>query len=245
MEALARLESWLQGAVEGTTRRLTGQRLQPVEIARQVAVAMDDGILVTANRPLAPNRYVVTLGEADHAALAGALPALEREFARFVEEEAPARGYRLAAPAVVEVRRDPTQRAGRMTVVATHESAASDDLVATTRALPVAARAAAVHGALVLAFGERAWTIGPGTRLVVGRDPACEIVIDDESVSRRHAVIAWQDLGRGRAAIEVEDLGSTNGTRVDGRPVHVAVVRAGSTVEFGSRAAQVTRAPST
>ena len=47
-------------------------------------------------------------------------------------------------------------------------------------------------------------------RLTVGRSPTCDISIDHRSVSREHAVF------HGGLPIEVEDLGSTNGTTVDG-----------------------------
>ncbi|MEO8701496.1 MAG: sigma 54-interacting transcriptional regulator [Kofleriaceae bacterium] len=47
-----------------------------------------------------------------------------------------------------------------------------------------------------------------GQELTVGRTAECEIVLDDRMVSRRHAVL------RGRATLEVEDLGSHNGTVV-------------------------------
>src|SRR5687767_5461430 len=48
--------------------------------------------------------------------------------------------------------------------------------------------------------------------LIAGRDSALGISIPDDSVSRRHAEFRLRPLG-------VRDLGSTNGTRVQGRPV--------------------------
>ncbi|MGN6605678.1 MAG: FHA domain-containing protein [Jatrophihabitans sp.] len=49
-------------------------------------------------------------------------------------------------------------------------------------------------------------------RTTIGRDPDCDVVLDDPSVSRRHATVV-----RGRAGFTVEDLGSLNGTTVDGQ----------------------------
>lgn len=51
---------------------------------------------------------------------------------------------------------------------------------------------------------------GPGTQWVVGRNPACDLVVDEPSVSSRHLRISRQ--GSGYQAL---DLGSTNGTRVE------------------------------
>ncbi|NMB73879.1 MAG: FHA domain-containing protein [Myxococcales bacterium] len=53
--------------------------------------------------------------------------------------------------------------------------------------------------------------------MTVGRDPVCEIPLDNLSVSRRHARICWE---KGRFV--VEDLGSANGTTRNGEPVQRA-----------------------
>ena len=65
-----------------------------------------------------------------------------------------------------------------------------------------------------LEAGDRTHPLGSGNH-TIGRDPRCAVRIDDESVSRRHARILVPATGR---AI-FEDLGSTNGTFVDGRRV--------------------------
>src|SRR5688572_29118119 len=66
-------------------------------------------------------------------------------------------------------------------------------------------------------------------RTLVGRSPACDVVVDERSVSGEHAVLVWVD-GRW----EVRDLGSRNGTTVDDVPVRpTAVVAVGSRVAFG------------
>ncbi len=64
--------------------------------------------------------------------------------------------------------------------------------------------------------------------LIAGRDPDVEITIPDESVSRRHAELRTDPLS-------VRDLGSTNGTRVQGVPIGAAWVAldVGSVVELG------------
>ncbi len=57
----------------------------------------------------------------------------------------------------------------------------------------------------------RAWDL-PGDEITLGRSPGCTVVIDDPRVSKVHARLVRRD---GRWWIE--DLGSTNGTRLDGR----------------------------
>lgn len=63
----------------------------------------------------------------------------------------------------------------------------------------------------------------------VGRSEENDVVLNDTFVSTQHARLAWN--GRGWT---VEDLGSTNGTRVNGKQVRkTAVVKPGDTLEFG------------
>ena len=238
VEALARLESWLQALVEGPARWLTGQRLQPVEIARQLSVAMDDGILVTGDQPLAPNRYAVTLGEADHAPLAGIMDSLQREFERFVDAEASGRGYRLAGPPRVDLRLEIAHPSGRVTVVATHDSPPPGE-PAPTRALQTIMHPRPASAIVLQALG-KSWPLVAGDRLTVGRDPSSDIVLDHESVSRTHASIAFTMVRGKTPAIEVDDRGSRNRTWLDGREIDSAVVLPGATLTFGSVEMKVT-----
>ena len=68
---------------------------------------------------------------------------------------------------------------------------------------------------------------GPGP-WTVGRSDACRLVIEHGTVSRRHAVIRRTDDG-----LEVRDLGSLNGTWVNGWRVERAVLRPGDTLQVG------------
>jgi hypothetical protein len=80
-----------------------------------------------------------------------------------------------------------------------------------------------------LVVSGRRMIVAPGGA-VVGRSRDCDVVVDDSSVSRRHAELRPQ--GDGWA---LEDLRSTNGVRVNGRPVHgSAQLRSGDTIELGS-----------
>jgi FHA domain-containing protein/GAF domain-containing protein len=63
---------------------------------------------------------------------------------------------------------------------------------------------------------------------VVGRDPDCDAVLEDDRVSRRHAVLA-----RNGSGWTVADLGSKNGTLVDGRPAGDGALRERSWITFG------------
>lgn len=73
------------------------------------------------------------------------------------------------------------------------------------------------------------WHLAEGSNLV-GRDRDCAVRIDSVTLSRRHATIVVT-----REKTTVEDLGSKNGTRVNGQRVeHVIALEDGDQVQFGS-----------
>ncbi len=76
--------------------------------------------------------------------------------------------------------------------------------------------------------------IGIDDRTVfIGRDASCEFSIDDPSVSRRHARV-YQDHSSGRGPdVVVQDLGSTNGTLVNGQQVKRALLSHGDRIHIG------------
>jgi hypothetical protein len=70
---------------------------------------------------------------------------------------------------------------------------------------------------------------GKPSQKFVGRDPRCEVIVDDPKVSRRHACILFTGF-----QFRIEDLNSTNGTRVNGVPIKNCSVDPGARVEVGS-----------
>jgi Protein of unknown function (DUF3662)/FHA domain len=82
--------------------------------------------------------------------------------------------------------------------------------------------------ALLLVAGRRLLVAPRGA--TIGRSRDCDIVLEDSSVSRRHA-----ELRPGGQGWTIEDLGSTNGVRVNGNTVHgPREVRTGDRIEIGS-----------
>ncbi len=68
-------------------------------------------------------------------------------------------------------------------------------------------------------------------RITVGRCGHCEILLEEDGVSRTHAEIACRPDGE----VLIRDLGSTNGTWIEGRRVDVQSLSEGDHVQFGSR----------
>ncbi len=68
----------------------------------------------------------------------------------------------------------------------------------------------------------------PGNVCVVGRDPGCDIVLNDSKCSRRHAVVEYGPQG-----LVIRDMGSANGIYVNGKKVEQAPLGPGDTVRVG------------
>src|SRR5690606_25176160 len=66
-------------------------------------------------------------------------------------------------------------------------------------------------------------------RFLVGREQDCHLRPNSESVSRHHCVFIMDDYG-----VRVRDLGSTNGTRVNGEPIrHETNLKDGDEIQIG------------
>ncbi len=127
------------------------------------------------------------------------------ELARLVEEAALERGWRMNGPAKVAIRTDPSVRKGSVYV--------TSDLAAGIRPA----------WAVLRRDGELAPI--SVNRAVIGRDRSSDVVLEHDQISRRHARI-WSESG----TVRIEDLGSSNGTAVDGAPVG----RSANECEYGS-----------
>jgi adenylate cyclase len=75
-------------------------------------------------------------------------------------------------------------------------------------------------------------------RTIIGRSPQCDIVINDDSISRQHA-----RLDVGGAEVRVSDLQSRNGTYLSGDPVREATLHGGDRLSFGDVEAILERRP--
>ena len=71
-------------------------------------------------------------------------------------------------------------------------------------------------------------------RLLIGRHPACDVVVGDPSVSRRHAQLTFRD-----GVWVLRDLASTNGTTVNGERVGRITLYTGDIIALGNQAIQI------
>jgi putative nucleotidyltransferase with HDIG domain len=87
---------------------------------------------------------------------------------------------------------------------------------------------------LVVRNSDRVIPLVPGRRLTAGRSEACEVRLEDPSVSGRHCAIGFAD-----GVLHVKDLGSANGTFINERPITDATARAGDLIRLGAAILEV------
>ena len=208
---LQQFEERLERLVEGTLAKPFRSNLQPVEIGRRLTREMDLQRRVGVHGLIAPNAFVVTLAPADVDRFSNFIDALSRELSDAAREHARIEGYSFVGPVEVEIFEGASQKSGRFTVAAEVREGVDGGFLAE----------------IVLGDGQR---IQVGAEpLVIGRLPECGVVLPDSNVSRRHA-----QLRRVGDTVVLTDLGSTNGTRVNGAPIRERVLVSGDEVSVGS-----------
>jgi hypothetical protein len=214
-------ERRLGNMVEGFFATTFRSGLQPVELAKRVMREMDSRKTVGVRDVWAPNHFVFSLSEEDGGRFEQAEQALVAELQRVVRETALERGWGLVGPPGVELEVDEGLARGRFRCSAAFVEGPGE--------IPPAVPAAGDAG-LVLLEGDRVadtFRLGPAT--TIGRLSECEIVLTDPGASRKHAQIVRRDDG-----YAVSDMGSTNGTLVNGEPVRERLLVDGDRITIGS-----------
>lgn len=232
MGAIHRFEQRLEQMVTGAFARAFRSAVQPLEIASALQREIDNSAqILSRDRRLAPNDFMIDLSPTDFDRLSTYGETLSRELASMLHEHAQEQGYVFTGPVRLNFSKTDDLTTGRFRV----RSAAS---AAVTPAPGQSVTDTAVRRAPMFLEinGVRHPVEPPG--LVVGRGSNADLRIDDPGVSRRHVHFRLQsepgEPGRpGDVRVAVLDLGSTNGTLVNGQRVQHAVVGDGAVVVIG------------
>ena len=204
-------EQRLERLVEGVFAKTFRSGLKPVEVGRRLTRDMDLHRTLGVNGPLAPNHFTVALSKADSEQFETFAEVLTRELAEAARDHARTEGYGFVGPVHVELNADDSLTQGQFLVASAFQEAPGGAAV----------------GSIFLDDGRRI-EIGE-TALVVGRMPECDVALSDPNVSRRHAEVRRQGTG-----FVVVDLGSTNGTRVNGAQVKERLLNNGDEITVGA-----------
>lgn len=240
---LRNLESKLAGLVEGTFSRAFKSEVRPVEIARKLAREMDEHKVQSLSRVYAPNEYAVWLSPKDRAQFEGYEGDLASELSGYLLEHARRERIALVTRPKIAFKTDERLRLGEFGIqarlvrppAAEHEEPSQGDeghtmvySVSDRVSEPLREPDPRRPRALLRVRG-RAETVGAGGA-VLGRSRDNDIVIDDPNVSRHHA-----EVRPSGGSWIVNDLGSTNGIKVNGRRVTgPQSLKRGDVIELGT-----------
>jgi hypothetical protein len=202
-------EKGLERAVNGAFAKAFKSGLQPLEVTAALRRELDTKAAVVArDRILVPNRFTVRLAKGDFERLVNLGPALIDEFTQLVQQHATAQRYSFAGGISIELQHDPSMTEGTVRIDSQNVKGA----IAWNPVLDIAGKRYPLTKA----------------RTVIGRGSEADITVDDSGTSRKHVEILW-DGTRG----QVNDLGSTNGSKLNGQPVTKAPLPADSVIEIG------------
>jgi len=201
------LEKRLERLFDGVSGAIFRGRVRPVDLGTRLLREADLSMSQGKAGPVVANDYVVALHPEDIDQRA--VDQLARELAYTLEATAALRGWRLEGPARVVIELDDMLKPNHLKIAGQVAPGSLDP-----------------WGQLI-GSGRHA-DLGPN-RVLVGRANECDIRFDEPEISRRHAVIH-----REQKRTWVTDLGSANGTEVDGDAVtNTTPLRPGAQLTLG------------
>lgn len=235
MSALTRFERFMENVVEGSVQRLFRSPVHPAEIARRLERAMESQQTISVDRIIVPAFYRAFLNPDDFRVFEPIQESLEREMATYLQDLARERNFTLLEHPFVDVAPDPAVPRRGIQVVAemsaptkpkSQQNVESTQVIASNNTPGRAQTTAQL--VLETADGPHAFPIELDL-VTVGRGLNNDLIVEDPRVSRQHAQLRY----RSRRYF-IGDLGSTNGTYVNGTQVTTdQVLRDGDTVSFG------------
>ncbi|MBG6237597.1 hypothetical protein IWX78_000540 [Mycetocola sp. CAN_C7] len=209
MGILDNFEKGLERAVNGAFAKTFRSGLQPVEITSALKRELDTkAAVMSRDRILAPNQFVVRMSAADHQRMNTIGPALIDELTSLVQKHAEHQGYQFAGGISIRLKSDGSLSDGMLQI----DSVNVKGQVSWTPVLDVGGKRHPITQ----------------SRTVIGRGSDADITIDDSGTSRKHVEILW-DGERAQA----RDLGSTNGSTLNGTPFTQTALTPDSVVQIG------------
>ncbi|WP_420156828.1 FhaA domain-containing protein [Nocardiopsis sp. CNT-189] len=244
MGVLQRFERRLEGMIEGTFARAFKSKLEPVEIASAVQREMDErAAIVAQGRTLVPNDFIVELSAGDSEQMDAMADSIGQELAKLARDYATEQGYSFVGPVRVHFSSDAELQTGRFRIrsgVVRGSTVESGEIRQPVGEPPrdsapspgrprllISPGGATQEGSAASQGMQQSFELNTPVTLL-GRGTDCDLRLVDNGVSRHHAEIRIEDDD----AVLV-DLGSTNGTFVNGQQVRRAGLVDGTRISLG------------
>lgn len=228
MGLLDKVERGIEKAVRGVFSTGSKAQVEPVEIASRLRREVDHKALtVAAGRTLVPNVFDVQLSDGDFARAQEWGTPLAEELCDVVINHVRSQGYTLQGPVRISFRRDSALRAGDFEIASSTEKSQTGAPQPRPN-VPAAPSRQPVRLQPVLDIDGQRYSLNAPS-IVLGRSSEADIHIDDTGVSRRHL-----EIRTANGVTSAVDLGSTNGSYVNGQKVSGSTeLTDGSTITMG------------
>jgi hypothetical protein len=233
----SRFEQIAQQLLEGSFGRLFGSQLLPADIAARLAAVMEQETPAEPGGRRPPARFQVHLHPEDLDLLRTASPQLEEYLADYLVALGGQTEIPFSERPEIELTANPEIRQKKVLVRFIPLPAGREELTEQTRThapeprtrtRALSLRKLEETEAFVVVDGKRHVPLGRPL-MTVGRHLDNDIVLDVPSVSRHHAQLRWR-YGR----FVIYDLGSQQGTRVNGQTVTEHVLQAGDVIRLST-----------
>ncbi len=208
MGILDKIENGLERVVNGAFAKTFRSGVQPVEITAAIRTEMDTkATAISRDRVIAPSRFRIELSESDYNRIIGMGSGIIDEISDLALKYAHSQEYKLASSVQIQLAPNNTLSSGMLNITSN----------------PIAGKVSL--SAFVVFNGKRHQI---GERTVLGRDATADIPLNDPAASRNHLQLSWDGKN-----IFASDLGSTNGTKLDGKRIQNVTVDAGDELVIG------------
>ena len=231
-----RIERTLEGAIGDAFARVFGGNLQVSEVQaglqREAATGVRTG---SDGQPVTSDQYTIRLGQADVANFEEHYDEVTKVLARHLQQFIAAQGWAVRQPVSVRLEPSEQMRPGQLRISSSASGAeggpsqsAAQPQQAAPAPSPSPSHRQNVRRVLRLTEGSgRQHQLAHGVS-VLGRGATAQVRLDDKAVSREHCRIWWD----GQRAV-LQDLGSTNGTSVNGERVSEWQLADGDVINLG------------
>ncbi|MBD3689799.1 DUF3662 domain-containing protein [Nanchangia anserum] len=219
MGVFDRFEKAVEQGVNAPFSKMFKSRVKAVDIASAIRESMEDHAASLSNgRTVVPNEYEVCLAQADLDAVQNSnSQILGQELEYEVTRHAKEQNFSFVGPIVIRFSVDAAQTTGTINV---------HTLTKRGPAAPVTTAQASPQHPIISIEGREWLLTEPVT--VIGRGSEADIVIHDSGVSRRHLELRITPTG-----VIATDLGSTNGTYIEGHRIDAATLLDGNELTIG------------
>lgn len=243
MAVLRSIERRIEAIFEGAFGKAFRAHVQPVELARKLAKEMDEHRTASVTRVYVPNEYTVYLSPQDRDQFSSYEEALCNELQEYLGEHAQRERYALPSAPLVRIETDDDLEIGVFGIAAKMARTSRSVPIQEPLHRPVPQPAPPVLETQAFTPDIPLETALPTYALLlegkshplrnqtiaIGRSHDCAIHIADPNVSRRHAEVRPDGSG----GFTLIDLGSTNGTELNGKRVSNVRLSEGDTIAIG------------